>query len=487
MLKILENFARLIQSLFPGRPRRPGRPAADEPLRRPRGPLAGLARSFLKEKPSERRRRERGAGTRRRFVVLLIATGSVGALHAQAINYDYIGDPYIKTVMFRVGGSPTTLPIADLKAKNGALTLTFDYLGGEVQDYVYSIQHYNANWEPSELTEAEYIEGFNGDRILDIANSLNTLMPYTQYTLSLPNRFLRWTKSGNYTLTVYTAEDRKPVLVRRFLVSEPVWRTDAALVRPAMVGKSNTHHEIDFTVLTPQNNPVRVVNGMNEVKAVVLQNKRWNTALGPLTPLIADDRRMVFDFQDKIVFPAGKEWRFFDIRTFDFRGEGVAAIQMYKQLYYASLIPDNSREGGSYDLYNDINGSFVIDNRNFNQSLLQCDYARVRFTLRRNLPFDDEEVYVFGEMSDFQIKPEFRMRYVAEEKAYVCEPLLKQGYYNYQYVVVNPTTGKIDPDGVEGNNFETENSYAILVYHRGFGLRYDRLVSVTNLKSGIRQ
>jgi hypothetical protein len=126
----------------------------------------------------------------------------------------------------------------------------------------------------------------------------------------------------------------------------------------------------------------------------------------------------------------------------------------------------------------------VIDNLNYNQTLLQCDYARVLFSLSRNLPLDDQDVYVFGELSDWQIKPEFKMEFNQEARAYYCEPLLKQGYYNYQYLVVDRKTNVEDTEGFEGNWYDTGNQYTVLVYFRPFGARYDRLMGAATLKSG---
>lgn len=92
-------------------------------------------------------------------------------------------------------------------------------------------------------------------------------------------------------------------------------------------------------------------------------------------------------------------------------------------------------------------------------------------------------MYVFGELSDWQLKPEFKMKYDETAQAYWCDTWLKQGHYDYQYVVVDRRTGKIDPDGLEGNWSFTGNQYTVLVYFRPFGARYDRLMGAVTLNS----
>ena len=70
------------------------------------------------------------------------------------------------------------------------------------------------------------------------------------------------------------------------------------------------------------------------------------------------------------------------------------------------------------------------------------------------------------------------MKYNPETHAYECARLLKQGAYNYQYLYVAPGSTVGSTAQAEGNFYETENEYLILVYHRPFGERYDRLIGM---------
>lgn len=271
------------------------------------------------------------------------------------------------------------------------------------------------------------------------------------------------------------------MLTRRFLVVESLWGIDAQFVRPAKVDKFNTHHEIDFTI---NYRNFRIQNPQQDVKAYVMQNFRWDNIIGPLPPFAQRETKLVYDFQDRVVFPAGREWRFFDMRAFDSRGESVKRISEKDDYYEVTLYTDQSRGTASYLFRADLNGRYAIDNRQQNQTLDECDYARVLFSLTQNQALDDADVYVFGELSDWRLRPEFKMEYLPEAKAYVVEPLLKQGYYNYEYVVVDRKSGKIDESEFEGNWYETRNDYIILVYYRPFGDRYDRLMSSVTIVSG---
>lgn len=396
--------------------------------------------------------------------------------------YDEVLDNDICAVRLKLTGLPVSLPVADVNAANGTLMLEFDHLGDAIMDYEYTIVHCNSDWMPSQLDPTEYINGYPEDRITQFEPSFNTLQQYTHYKLSLPNANFRWTQSGNYILKVWdSANDDRLVFTRRFMVVEPApWRIQTEFVRTARVNKSDTHHELDIKI-TPKN--VRISNPQNEVKTFILQNGRWGSAIGPLGPFITRGDDLIYDYQDVIVFPAGKEFRFFDMRTFDIRGEGIRIIDRKDGYYEVTLQRDISRLNRPNISRNDADGAYVIANNNVNQTMLQCDYAEVLFSLSRNLPFDDADVYVIGELTDWQLKPEFKMKYNEETQAYFCTPYLKQGYYNYQYVLVDRRTGKPDSEELEGDWYETENSYTVLTYFRPFGARFDKLVAASTVKS----
>ena len=62
------------------------------------------------------------------------------------------------------------------------------------------------------------------------------------------------------------------------------------------------------------------------------------------------------------------------------------------------------------------------------------------------------------------------------QQQYECTMLLKQGWYNYEYVFLRNG----DQEGVaskfEGSHYETDNDYLALVYYRNPRDRYDRVI-----------
>lgn len=394
-------------------------------------------------------------------------------------------DDRIATVTFHRTGEPLVFPFAMTDAARNTLQLQFDVLGDDVRDYIYTIEHCNSDWSRSDLTEDEYITGFREARIRDANPSVNTLVSYTVYSLNLPNEDMGWTKSGNYRLLVFDNTDDEPVLVMalRFLVVEPTnWQVKMQFTRPTEASKDNTHHEFDFELDTKQ---FRLVSAQTDVKAYVLQNQRFDNAIGPLPPFITRGNTQVFDYQGRVVFAAGKESRFFDIRTFDFRKQNVQRILRQNDYYEVALRIDKDRSSGGFLNVNDANGGFVIANETLNQDFLESDYGKVLFRLEKPQEIENADVYIIGAFNDYTILPKYRMDYSATEGAYFKEILLKQGYYNYEYAVVK--RGEAYPDqelAVEGNWYEARNLYHVLIYYRSLNDRYDKLMCMGSVMSG---
>jgi hypothetical protein len=83
---------------------------------------------------------------------------------------------------------------------------------------------------------------------------------------------------------------------------------------------------------------------------------------------------------------------------------------------------------------------------------------------------------VTGALSDWSFDGSNLMNYDTEKAEYQCSMLLKQGWYNYEYLFLKNGERTAEPSVFEGNHYETENDYLILVYYRNPVDRYDRII-----------
>jgi len=61
--------------------------------------------------------------------------------------------------------------------------------------------------------------------------------------------------------------------------------------------------------------------------------------------------------------------------------------------------------------------------------------------------------------------------------------LLKQGYYNYLYVVQDHTNKNTNLTFIEGSHYQTKNDYYIYVYYREIGKNYEQLIGFKKTSS----
>jgi hypothetical protein len=311
--------------------------------------------------------------------------------------------------------------------------------------------------------------------------STNTFQKYVHYQSTFPTEDMKITKSGNYILKVFRNFDETDLIItRRFMVIDNKTRMSGTVKATSDPAVRSTKHEIDFVADYKDYN---IPNPFLDVKAVIMQNNDWETAIYGLKPLFVNNNELIFNYEDKNLMDAGNEYRYFDIRSLRFFSNNVAE-KYFDSLNNVVLRPDELRSHLSYSYTIDYNGKRVIANKDGGKLAEDADYAMVHFYLKCANPIAMGPVYIFGELSDWRLQDKFKMTYLPDYKGYYAMVKLKQSYYNYEYVIWNEKEKKIDLTFTEGNHFETENDYHILLYHKNPFYGYDELIGYHMLNSG---
>lgn len=435
------------------------------------------------------------------FLMLLAVAVSAQDENLKYYDHTYVDD--IKSVRLHTNGFPQSYPLIELGG-NARLRLSFDDLSDEVVRYSYRFIHCNQDWKPSGLSPLEFNSGFSVDYLDEYDFSLRTLKNYVHYDLVFPNRNMKIDASGNYLLVVYNAEDEEfPVITRRFMVQESLAGVSGRIMRPAEVDKIRTHQEIDLSVNTKQMN---LRAPLQELRATVIQNNRWDNAVTGIEPNFLTRESVRFDYQGKVSFRGFNEYRNLDIRSIRAPRSQMASITNEGDLYGMIMVADGPRGARTFANYFDINGDFlnlrddeaqitIADNflqENF--SRFSADFSGEYIQMTWVLDTDGElnnDLYIFGALTEYQLKPQFKMIWNPTIGAYVGRATVKQGFYNYHYVEarkkpIGPRPADhLDYTYTEGSHEETENDYLALVYWRPMGGRYDRLVGTAILNSNI--
>jgi len=416
-------------------------------------------------------------------------TGSTGADNnstntSSPLRYeDYIYDAQVKAVQLYVQSghpeqvlNPAIVPIS----QEQPLVLEFDQLQPTQQRFVVKFIYCNSDWTEARLTSMQYLQDFNEFYITDITPSYNTKVPFFRYRFQVPRVKL----SGNYLLVV-TDQNGRHILSRRLMVFEERVVIAAQPVLTSGGSAQFTNQQINFNILY---NKYPLVNPAQEVKVVMRQNYRWDNAKTNLRPryIREPEKRLEYNFFElQHTFPGLNEFRFFDNRSRRYLGANVATANREVVPEAVFLVTDVSRTRDVYSNQQDINGRYIFGNRDFGNEAVSADYNWVNFTLETFKPAPGN-IYIFGELSNWKLLPEYKMTYDAITQRYIGRLLLKQGYYNYYYAV--QPTGATNPDEVyfEGSFNNTENTYDILVYYRPPGSRSDLLIGYQEVNSNGR-
>jgi hypothetical protein len=388
---------------------------------------------------------------------------------------DFVYQPSIKTVQLYRPGYELSSAIIQLNSEE-KLLCTFDDLDGDVKDYRYTVIHCGANWHASNLVYTEYIAGYEENPVTDFHSSYNTVQPYTHYRFILPSVDMQLRISGNYLLKVYISGEKEPVFTRRFMVADPKVGIDARIRRPVVVEDRDMKQEIDFSIVTER---FSIEDPYRSLHVILMQNNRWDNAILDLKPRMVIDNTLSYNYDRENVFDGGNEYRDFDIKSLTYRSPRIKSITFENDTHQVVLWEDESRSHRVYHTEADINGRLLISCEDSQDVSTECDYMKVRFFIHFPVPLGNGSLYIFGEMTHNQFTQEGMMTYNPQKRGYETEMYLKQGFYNYMYLFLENNSLKGDVTYVEGNHFETQNEYMILVYYRQPGSVYDELIGVS--------
>jgi len=390
----------------------------------------------------------------------------------------------IKSVQLYRDGNELSNPVFEL-GSDVQLILKFDDLAEDAKNYSYTLIHCDANWNESYIRQNEYLKGFPDNPINDYAQSFNTTVKFVNYQLRIPNEECSPLYSGNYVVVVFENNNRENlVLIQRFYVVEPLVRIEGMVKKATFDSFNGENQEVDFKLFHEK---LRLLNQRDDIKIVLMQNRRWDNAIRGLKPGFIRDHQLEYDYNKENVFPGGNEFRYFDIRTKRYNGENVGDIKFFRPYYHVTLLPDEIRSNKKYRTYKEMNGNFVIESQDrVTDYDTECDYMFVHFFLAMPSQLVGGTVNVFGAFTGWNANKSNELKWNFERAGYELTLMLKQGYYNYQYVYVPEGAKNADSVNLEGTYFLTENDYQIFAYYQDVAARYDRLVGYTSLNSAIK-
>lgn len=362
-----------------------------------------------------------------------------------------------------------------LLGNDNVLHISFDEMSHDVHFYTYAVQMLH-----SDLTSGEYLQGFPTKDIVDYEHSINTSREYTHYWFQFPNEEMRLTKSGDYRLTIY--EDGNPdnkVAEVDFRIAEPLVRINANVRAHTDIEFNGRYQQVDVEV----NTLALDIRDPKELRVVVQQNNRTDNAVELNMPTFMDNHNFRYVNNKALIFEGGNEYHHFDAFSCFYAGTGIDRVYHELGDYHALLFQDEISKG-QYMHEFDSDGRFVVNAERTADPDIEAEYMWVYWTLPIEKPWFDGALYVGGDLFSNGLSLRNRMQYDSKNKCYWLTALVKQGGWDYQYWFSGKgTQNKTTTQRVDGSYWQTENEYAVYVYWRPFGARYDRLVGVQIIRS----
>ncbi|MEY4278802.1 MAG: hypothetical protein RL377_806, partial [Bacteroidota bacterium] len=366
----------------------------------------------------------------------------------------------------------------------GVLSISFDDFNFNYQNYFYSIELVDDQWQPVQMSQFDYTNGFSQNKINLFNVSSIALQKYYHYQFSIPNQNCIPTKAGNYILKVFKDGNSSDlVFTRRFYVVNSLIGVFGAVQEPFDGAISRTHQKIQLSLDVKQLSYFQP----DQIKTVVIQNHRVNDARVVTEPSFIRGNQIEYNSERDLIFPAGKETRWLDLQSLRLRSDRVQELNQSEGLTKVIVKPDLSRASTPYFTFNDLNGAFIISNSESLESAYQNDYANVVFTYKptNGIPYVGEKLFLIGDFTQNQLNSQSMMSFNASKGVYEKTMLLKQGYYSYQYILRDNEKPNIQDDfrETEGDHWETENSYTVFVYYTAPGARYPMIAGFSTINS----
>jgi hypothetical protein len=384
---------------------------------------------------------------------------------------------YIQSIQLHQVGWKFSPPIIAIHSGD-MLQLDFDDLAGDFIQYSYTLVHCDVDWRPSDMVAFDYLKGFSTDLITDYSFSFNTFQKYTHYRLFFPNSNMQVLLSGNYILKVFKDNDPDSLVFTRKVM---VYENGVKISGREKQGLGDgifTQQEIIFTINTLKYD---ISDPFHAMQVFISQNGRWDNAITGLQPSSIEGTSIIYDMDMGNSFDGGNQFRSFDMTSLKYLTQNEDAFVDNKTAVEINLKPDVPRAGDQYYTFADIDGQYLIYDKDDDSTPINSQYVYMNFYMPIDSEITTGDIFIFGAFTNWQCLPDYKMTYDKHRHGYVGTAYLKQGYYEYQYAYLKKGSTVADCSVIEGSHFETTNTYFFYVYYRPVGLFYDKLIGFATI------
>lgn len=413
-----------------------------------------------------------------RFMLLLsIALLAMPYMWAEGRS-DYNGQ--IASVVVELigrGGEPSPLRLPALQlGSSEALRISFDLLGEEQRPLVYRLRHTSHDAQPTDILPSEALEHWAEGDIQEVQASRGTAMPYVHYSLELSPERVGFRLSGRYELSIYPWGSEEAILTMPIYVYEGNVSTRLSLGRSYLGDREATQALSLDLQMAGELSSARA----EELYIELMQNASRTLPIVALTtPSERNNALWRYTGARAGVFAGGNEYRAIEHITRQAMGRGLEdSRSLADGLSLGRTLLETDRRGTTYTWSEDRNGIELIRSTHTPDARLEGEYHIIEFRLASPQALEGD-VVLEGQAFEHIPLSGRTLRYDSRQGVYSLSLALKNGYQEYRYLL-KPHDGS-PLRSLDGDHYETSNRYDALIYYRGRGSRYERLLNLTTL------
>jgi hypothetical protein len=370
-----------------------------------------------------------------------------------------------RSIQLYAGANAASAPI--IRAGSGeTLTLRFDHLDNSGEMFTVRAEHRNADWTESNLFEGFYMRGQYSDYFSEPVPSAAAAPEYMQYTYRFPNRNFGFQVSGNYLLHVEDYSSGELLFSLPFMIYEDRGTIETQIEEIFGLNSDHfLHHQLFATFIHPD----FVMIPDQDISIYFVQNQFWGRFLDASITDISEPDRIRLHIPRERAFPGRYEFRQLNMQNID--DPGIDVLEVRKDTEPPTVVRDR-------DVVNfGVTPSLVSGNRYGRPDISRdARYARVVFTLDRPSDINPgSRVHITGPFSNWTVNESNRMRYDENTGEFTAGILIKEGAYDYKYVLAEGR--ELNDLRLSGMFADSRQEYHTLVYYRDLQLNADRLLN----------
>lgn len=379
-----------------------------------------------------------------------------------------------KSIQLYRKGNQNNPPIITLNNKE-KLVLEFDELTSLSGQFRITFEHFDQNWNPSNIPEAWYLDGFN--ELIITGGEINSLSKpnYFHYKTEFPNNNVKFISSGNYLLNVFDYSSNTKLFSIPFFVTEQAGKMTSRVETLFNSGNNFSASDQLFSIFEY---PEEVEFPQFDLSFRFVQNRFWGSAKSTETFDITSPGKVRFYTPRSNLFTSGFDFIPLDLTDLNINLDKIEDWQ-------PEFTPP--RVILKRDILNFTASPSVGYSSNFGKPEKNRDsrYAEVKFRFKSGtLNTENTDLYVAGDFNSWILNKDSELNYNSNTGTWSTDVLIKEGNYRYKYFQKNKNSANSTAIPINDSITNRRQTYHSFVYYLDPEKNYQRLLIIGSFNSG---